>query len=164
MVTQQRIGIILPSENEVFEEDLERLVPDDVSFQMCGVPPTGSGAEAPATNNNTIEDCARSLTAADVDILTCCTSGGAQSRLGNEQEVIQRVQTITSIPVVATSMAELEALRALRCNSVCVITPCSDDINQAIASFLEDNGLHVACMAGRGWENAAQIGEDPPPR
>jgi len=164
MTTQRRIGIILPSENEVFEQDIERLVLDDVSFQMCGVPPTGSDAEAPAKSNNAIEECARSLTAAGMDILTCCTSGGTQSRLGNEQEVIQHVQSVTSVPVVATSMAELEALRALRCNNVCVITPYSDDINRAISSFLEDNGFQVTCMAGRGldWENVAQIGEDSP--
>lgn len=165
MANRKRIGIILPSVNNVFEPDIQRLAPADVTFHTARMPISNATVDSLKQMNEAIEDCARSLATAGVDVMAyACTSGSFFGGPGYDQQVIQRIQEAGGTPAVATSAAVVEALRALNIKKVCVATPYPDEVNAKIPPFLEGNGFQVVNMVGRGLgaKSALDIGDDPP--
>ena len=171
MANYKRIGIILPSANNVFEPDIQRLMPGDVSCHTARMPITNVSllaqeqAEAMKQMEEAMEECARSLATAGMDAMAyACTTGSLLGGLGYDQKVIQRIQDVGSAPAVATSAAVVVALRTLGINKVCVVTPHSEEVNAKIQPFLEGNGFQVISMAGKGLgtRNPLEIGDDPP--
>jgi maleate isomerase len=146
-----RIGLIIPSANSNMEPEFYKMAPDEVSTH------TSRMLLPKLTVENLIEmgklavKAALELKTAAVDILVFgCTSGSFVKGLGHDREIVDALEGATSIPAITTSTAVLEAFKLLGVKRVSVASPYTDDINQKLETFLEQNGLDVLALKGLG--------------
>lgn len=81
-------------------------------------------------------------------IAFACTSGSFfRGKRGND-ELIMRMERFAKVPVTTTSLAMIEALKALRVKRVALATPYIDEINLREKRFLESHGFRVVRVKG----------------
>jgi maleate isomerase len=81
-------------------------------------------------------------------IAFACTSGSFfRGKRGND-ELIMRTAHFAKVPVTTTSLAMIEALRALSVKKVALATPYIDEINLREKRFLESHGFRVVRVKG----------------
>ncbi len=92
---------------------------------------------------------AKLLRDADVElILYGCTSGSFIGGKDYEKELEAKIEDEVKVPVISTSTAVIEALKILDAQSILVITPYTDEINQREKEFLEANEFEVLDIRG----------------
>jgi maleate isomerase len=65
-----------------------------------------------------------------------CTSGSLVKGLGHDEELAQKIQSITNCPVVVTAGAVGDALRGMDARQICLVTPYVDEVNKKEVEFL----------------------------
>ena len=167
MVERKRIGIILPSVNNVLESDLAGVVPEGCTYHTTRmlVSSTGMTLQSLRDMNASIEDCVDLLSNCGMDILTYgCTSGSFMEGPGYDQKIISTIETKSGLPAVATAAAAAEAMHFLGLKRISIVTPYPDEVNKTIPVFFEGNGFEIVSIAGRGFGVAKSIDitNDPP--
>jgi maleate isomerase len=160
----QRLGLIIPSSNTVSERDFLRGVPNGVTVH------TGRAYMAETTveaERRMLEDhvpqAALDLATAKVDLTVfSCTSAAALLGREGEAELVANLENLTGAPIVSTNDAVTQAIKQHDGARVAVVTAYIDDLNRAIASTLEENGLDVVSIAGMGITDNFAIGEVEP--
>jgi maleate isomerase len=143
------LGLIVPSSNTVMEEELSRYVivhstrialrtVDEVSLKNM---------------NREVEKAVQLLTDCNPAVIVYgCTSGSFI-------EDIRKSFAATIIPVITTSEAVVNALKALHAGTVSVGTPYTDAINQKEKAFLESHGFVVPDIKGLNLTDNTEIGK-----
>lgn len=149
------VGVILPSANTVMEPELARLAPEGVTFHGARTPVRGlPSQESLEEMARGTEAAALDLASAEVDlILYGCTSG---SFMTDGEQLVARLQDLTSIPVTTTSAAVLAALRALGAGKVALATPYRQFITDGEVAWLEAEGFSVTSAIGLDMGETAQ--------
>lgn len=151
-----KIGLLVPSTNTVMEGDFHRLAPEGVSVH------TGRVRLAnPNISPKTLGDMAACIDGAADDVATCgvevivygCTSGSFFRGVAWDADTSARIERLAGRPFVTTSSASVEALRALGARRVAVATPYPDQINERLATYLEESGFSVTALEGLGDAN-----------
>ena len=153
-----RIGFIALATDFNSEQDLRRMLPGEVEIFTNRVtnhnPMTLDNLRAMADD---IERAAGGiLPGLGVDLMIYgCTSGTAAIGFENIAEHIHR--QCPEIPVITPVTAATAALQAVGANSVSVLTPYIDEINQALGDMLQTHGLKVLNICGFGSENDIEV-------
>jgi maleate isomerase len=95
-------------------------------------------------------------------IAFACTSGSFIGGVSGEETLRARLLEAGGVPVVTTSGAFIEALRALNVTNVVVATPYPDPINDSERDFIRTNGIAVASIGGLGISESVKIGHCTP--
>lgn len=77
-----------------------------------------------------------------------CTSGSYVLGPEGDAAIIDEMQAASGLPATTTSSAVVEALRVLGVQSVAVLSPHIDDLNERLRAYLEAAGFTVAAMVG----------------
>ena len=77
-----------------------------------------------------------------------CTSGSYVLGPEGDAAIIDEMQAASGLPSTTTSSAVVEALRVLGVQSVAVLSPHIDDLNDRLQAYLEAAGFTVAAMVG----------------
>ena len=77
-----------------------------------------------------------------------CTSGSYVLGLDGDAAIIERMQAESGVPATTTSSAVVEALRTLGAQSVAVLSPHIDALNERLTAYLEACGFSVAALVG----------------
>lgn len=77
-----------------------------------------------------------------------CTSGSYVLGPEGDAAIIAEMQAASGLPATTTSSAVVEALRVLGVQSVAVLSPHIDDLNDRLQAYLEAAGFTVAAMVG----------------
>lgn len=77
-----------------------------------------------------------------------CTSGSYVLGPEGDAAIIDEMQAASALPATTTSSAVVEALRVLGVQSVAVLSPHIDDLNDRLHAYLEAAGFTVAAMVG----------------
>lgn len=77
-----------------------------------------------------------------------CTSGSYVLGPEGDAGIIAEMQAASGLPLTTTSSAVVEALRVLGVQSVAVLSPHIDDLNERLQAYLEAAGFSVAAMVG----------------
>ena len=167
MAERKRIGIILPSVNNVLESDLADIVPEGYTYHTTRMPiiSTGMTLQSLRDMNESIEDCADLLSHCGMDVLAYgCTSGSFMEGPGYDQKIISLIESTSGLPAIATAAASAEAMHFLGLKKISIVTPYPDEVNQTIPAFFEGNGFDVISITGRGFgvTKADDIWRDPP--
>lgn len=84
-----------------------------------------------------------------MDLLVfACTTGSMIGGLGYDAEICKELEDAFGVKTITTSMAVMEAIKALNMTSVCLVTPYPPEINEMEKEFLESNGVKVSSMKG----------------
>ena len=161
--TGKRIGLIVPSTNTVMEPDLYRHLPNSVTVHTSRM--LLEGSVTVETEELMLDvylpECARQIGTLQPDVVVFgCTSAGALRGPAYEQELAEEISRATGAPTVTIMGAVVEELRRLEFNSVAVLTPYSEEINDTIKDSLEASGFTVPYINGmdvRGAFNIAAV-------
>jgi maleate isomerase len=124
-------------------------MPRGVTVHSARMPLKDTTVESLQTMIGGVEDAAKLL--ADVAphvIAFACTSGSFFRGKSGNDELIRRIQRFAKVPVSTTSLAMIEALRALKVKKVALATPYIDEINLREKRFLEAHGFRVVSVKG----------------
>ncbi|NJD99844.1 maleate cis-trans isomerase [Thermococcus sp. LS1] len=155
-----RLGLIVPSSNTTMEMELHSAIPEGVSLHTARVPLRNVTEEELIKMNALAVESAKLLRDAGVElILYGCTSGSFIGGKDFEKELEAKIENEVNVPVVSTSTAVVEALKMLDAQSILVITPYTDEINEREKEFLEANDFEVLDIRGLGIEDNTKIGK-----
>ena len=159
----KRVGLIVPSTNTVMEPDLYRHLPDGVTVHTARMLLEGSVTiEAEELMLDVyLPECARQIGTLRPDVVVFgCTSAGALRGPAYERELAEELSRTTGAPTITIMGAVVEELCRLKVNSVAVLTPYSQEINDTIKNSLEASGFqvpHIQGMDVRGAFNIAAV-------
>lgn len=77
-----------------------------------------------------------------------CTSGSYVLGPNGDAAIIELMQAESGVPATTTSSAVAAALRTLGAQSVAVLSPHIDALNERLRAYLEASGFGVAAMVG----------------
>ena len=139
-----RIGLIYPALG-VLDQEFSKFVPDGVSIHITRVM-SGEMEE--------VERATRQLIQAKVScIALACTVMSFEKGVGFNEELINKIKSVSGVPATTTSTAAVTALKELRINRIVVASPYSNERNKQLKKFLEDSSLRVVKVGGRYFSN-----------
>jgi maleate isomerase len=139
-----RIGLITVAAGSSTESEFNLYAPAGVAVLTTRIPLSGISLEALIEMAPYVDEAASLLAGAEVDVIAfACTAGSFVKGIGYDQEIIERLQSRTGLPVTTTSTGVLKGLSALKIKKVTLITPYSDEVNQAEKAFLKGSGFEV---------------------
>ena len=151
-----RIGVIAPLDDQV-EYAFNKYAPEGVSFDSTRLSFPGPTPEGLIYLSDQLEEAARMYQKKRHDVvLFGCTSGSCIKGYGFDKECIERIERACGWPGLTTSTAVLEAFKALGLNRTVVMTPYSEETNEAEKKFLEDNGITVTSITGVGFNRVGE--------
>jgi maleate isomerase len=162
---QARLGLMIPSSNTMMETDFIRGLPPGIALhtaRMFMVDTTAAG------ENRMLDEfalpAARDIGSARPDVVVFgCTSAGALRGNDYDTSLCEQISEITGAPTVSTIASVRDAIQASGADSVGVITPYVDELNERIRDSIEADGARVAAIAGLGITDnfdIAEVGED----
>ncbi len=159
-----RIGLIVPSNNTVVEQEFHRMLPEGITSYATRMRNTVVDETDLAVMVSHAERGADELATAEMQVIAfACTAGSLLRGTVWEQDLRARLETATrGIPCITTSQAVLEAFGLLGLHRVVVATPYIDELNRAEQQFFTANGVDVPAIRGLGIRRAVDIGKCPP--
>ncbi len=139
-----RIGLITVAAGSSTESEFNLYAPVGVAVLTTRIPLSGISLKALIEMAPYVDEAASLLAGAEVDVIVfACTAGSFVKGIGYDQEIIERLQSRTGLPVTTTSTGIVQGLSALKIKKVTLITPYSNEVNQAEKAFLENSGFKV---------------------
>ncbi|MFA4639931.1 maleate cis-trans isomerase family protein [Pyrococcus kukulkanii] len=155
-----RFGLIVPSSNTTMEMEFHRYIPEGISLHTARMPLRNVNEEELTKMATFATDAAKLLADAGVELIVFgCTSGSFIGGRDFEKEIEMKIEEEVNIETFTTSTAVIEALNVLDIQSLLVITPYIEGINQKEKEFLEANGFEVLDIRGLGIEDNLEIGK-----
>ncbi|MFA4700400.1 maleate cis-trans isomerase family protein [Pyrococcus kukulkanii] len=155
-----RFGLIVPSSNTTMEMEFHRYIPEGISLHTARMPLRNVNEEELTKMATFATDAAKLLADAGVELIVFgCTSGSFIGGKDFEKEIEMKIEEEVNIETFTTSTAVIEALNVLDIQSLLVITPYIEEINQKEKEFLEANGFEVLDIRGLGIEDNLEIGK-----
>ena len=161
--TRLKVGLMVPSSNTTVEYDFQCLMPANVSLHSARMWLTGGGTESYARMNEDLETCARHLGSAAVDLIVyACTGNSMVEGPGYDFEICRKISGLAGgAPTIAISMAVREAVDTLQLEKLAVLCPYVDSVTKMVGAYLDASGYRVVSLAGRGFADNLEIGNDP---
>ena len=158
---ERKLGLIVPSWNTVMEGEIQRMAGSAMSVHSMRIAHTADteenllhlATEAPAA--------AKLLAHAKVNvILYGCTASGFLKGPAGDRQVRTDIEAAAGIPVANSSLAIVEALRALGATRVSLASPYAAWLNERLRVYLEADGFKVLAMQGLSTEAHSTISSE----
>ncbi|MDR3534837.1 MAG: aspartate/glutamate racemase family protein [Rhodopila sp.] len=143
-----RLGVLVPSGNNVAETELRAMLPDSVTMLSTRLALRGSSEAELLAMLADLEGAARLLGDAEPDAIAfhCTAVSTFAPHLAGE--IRDRITAATGRPALATADAILAAFRVLNTRRVLLVTPYIEPVHQREIAFLSAHGL---TMTGGSW-------------
>ena len=141
-----KIGFMLPSSCMVYEQEFLKIIAgiDGVIGCPSRLLIRHTDADGLTEMNTHIEKAAEELSTIDPDlVIYMCTSGSFLEGNEWEREIRDKIKAITKAPVISTSQAVLEGLKALKLSKIAMWTPYDEDITKREVEWLRSNQIEV---------------------
>jgi len=154
-----RIGLLVPSSNTTVEAEFYRALPPSVTLHTARLYLTEITPEAILDMVRDMEQQARLLASADVDVIVLgATAPSFLKGLGYDRELALKIEKATGKRATTTSTALLEALARLGVKRVALASAYDDKVAAIARSFLEANGFTVVAAQGLGLVDNLAVG------
>lgn len=146
---RSKIGLITPI-GENIEHAFHIYAPEGVSFTSTKIRFPGERAQEDLPwIERQLEAAAAVYKDSDEDLVFLGSTAGSYAGGPDwDQACTQIIEKASGKPALAVGIAEREALKALGCKKVAVLTPYGEGINRAGKQMLEDSGYAVSGIAG----------------
>lgn len=159
MTKQKRIGLLLPSSNTVQEPEFYRALPDGFTLHVTRLLLENIEANSTLKIGEQVEDGARRLAHADVDIIVlAATAPSSRKGIGYDRELMSRITAASGKPATTAATALMEALKELNARQIVLGAAWSDDVNKTTADFIEQNGCKVLSQKALGLVANLEVG------
>jgi maleate cis-trans isomerase len=150
MQRAQRVGLMVPINNTTMEPELLAWLPPGSRCETRRIP-RGKGTLTPQDLPQYV---AQAMTLAEqfandsVDLVIYgCTAAGFMMGPVRDAEIGAELRRITGKPVVTTAGAMIESLRDIGAQTIALVTPYSDMVNERLRKFVEGSGIAVGVFA-----------------
>lgn len=144
MTSNKRIGLMLPSSNSVQEPELYRTLPPQVTLHVTRLFLEKIEANSTLMIGEQVEDGARRLSHADVDIIVlAATAPSSRKGIGYDRELMAKITAASNRQATTAATALLAAMQELGVKRLALGAPWSEDVNATTANFIEQNGFSV---------------------
>ncbi|MBM3926156.1 MAG: hypothetical protein FJ320_09290 [SAR202 cluster bacterium] len=157
MARPLRIGVLIPSTNQVVEPDFAAMVPKGVTYHSerlwndVKTPPGGGDGTYLRSMNDDIERAVRYLASANLDIIAYgCTSGTYHAgTVEYDHKVTKQIHGLCGLPAVTAVAASVEAMKHVKARKLSVIGPYGNYLLQnKLKPLLESQGFEVIQAQG----------------
>lgn len=154
-----RLGLLVPSSNTTNEPEFQRVLPEGTSVHTGRIPLEDVTADDLTEMSHTARRAAELVGHADVDVAAySCTTGSLVQGHDFAKDLEEEVAEAAGAPAVATALSVERALSVVGAETVTVVTPYVDELNERERSFLEKGGFDVQSVTGYGIEPNTEIG------
>jgi maleate isomerase len=144
-----RIGLLVPSSNTTVEPEFYRALPRDVTLHTARLFLTRIAPEAILGMVAEMENQARLLASADVDVIVLgATAPSFLKGLGYDRELIGKIEAATGRKATTTSTALIEAIQHFGARQVVLGSAYDAKVNGIAKAFLEASGVSVLATKG----------------
>jgi maleate cis-trans isomerase len=160
----KRIGVLYPGyaaegDFQVLNEVLEGSVAFEVVHTSIGEDAHREDALLDMGSADRLLEGARRLAPRGVSaVVWACTSGSFVYGWEGAQRQTAEVEDAIGVPASSTSLAYVNALRALGLRRVAIAATYPEDIARRFGAFLEDAGLEPVAVTSHGIVTAAEVG------
>lgn len=146
-----RVGLIVPSVNATIEPEFAWSAPAGLSFHAARVMLRETTPEGLRAMNEGVAAAADLVASVSPDVVAyACTSGTFLEGLDGLRRLVATLEARVRCPVVATSAAMIDALRALGVRRVALATPYLPAVDDLERAFLSAQGFDVVSVRGLG--------------
>lgn len=151
MASPQRIGLIIPSADQLTETQFHRYCPEGVTIHVTRLRLPQRRRLTAAEIDDAITDAAQALADAGPGVIVFHYPASALGDVSErEARFIDVIEEATDLPAVSTGRAVVEALHNLGVGKLVLITPYDDATGQKEACYLEEAGFEVIHELGLG--------------
>jgi maleate isomerase len=143
-----RIGMIVPSSNTCLEPQTYRMLGDraDVTVHFTRVEVTRIALDAGSDkqfDHATMVAAARLLSTAEVDVVAWNGTAGSWLGPDSDREMVRQIAEATGVPATTSTLAYLDAFEAFGTSRLGLLTPYTEDVNDAIRARYAVEGVQV---------------------
>lgn len=155
-----RIGLIVPSNNTVVEQEFRRILPEGITSYATRMRNTKADVNDLEVMVTHAARGADELSTAEVDVIAfACTAGSLLHGIEWERMLRRTLEKASGgVLCITTSQAVTDAFGHLGLRRIVVATPYIDELNQAETRFFEAGGFEVLDIRGLGIRRAADLG------
>ena len=158
-----RIGQIRPATTIESAEEWRSVAPPGVHFADARTIVPKVDAAGLRVMMSQVVDAAKQLATAHVDLIVQCGAPGIfLLDPDTEQQVTEQIVNATGIPALTMMQAMLDALAALGATNVAVATTYTEQVNAALATYLQSHGFKVGAMVGLSQDDPYLAGLEEP--
>lgn len=140
----KRIGLIIPSSNQLTEPEYHRFLPDGVLAHVARLRMTGANKLPLAELLPRIADAAMALADAKCHVIAFhCTAIALDAGPTGEPNIVSAISGATGIPATATAAAIIAALRTLGARRIGLVTPYDEANAEKERRYFEAAGLAI---------------------
>jgi len=163
----KRVGVIVPSVNTTFEDDLRRFMPADIRYHIArGRIEKENGK---VTHNSLLGLAAQApaiagyLNDAGMDAIAFnCTGSSIAGGPGSSERIVAQIEKDTGKPATATILSIMRALRALGIRKLVHVSPFTPEFSDEEADYLRHEGFEVVATVGMGHSDAHVVAQMTP--
>ncbi len=160
-----RIGLLVPSSNTVFENDIHAALPRPrftAHAARMHLVETTRQAEQSMLDHHA-PAAATALAAVHPDLVVFgCTSAGSLGGMEHDRSVCNALGIRASAPCIGVLSAVSDALARRQWKSVVLVTPYVEELTATIAGSLEEGGMSVLASGGLGITNNFALADPDP--
>jgi maleate isomerase len=138
-----RIGMLLPSSNQVSEPEMPSMLPEGVGLYTTRLKLAGGGHEAELRMIEKVEEAAELLADADVHVIAFHCTGVTTLTPEMPGDLKRRIHAATGKPAVVTSEAIVAGLERFHAKRIVLISPYGQQTNDDEVAFFAHHGIEV---------------------
>lgn len=161
MAQALKIGLMVPANNTTMESELLAWLPAGASCRTLRIPRQQgllTAADIPAYVGQA-ESMARAFAEDPVDVVVYgCTAAGILAGPERDRAIAASLHAITGRPVVTTASSMVASLQEEGAESIALVTPYQDEVNERLKAFLAHSEIRVRSMRSLGATNVEELG------
>jgi maleate isomerase len=162
MISQRRIGLIIPSSNRLAEPQFHSCIPPGVAVHFARLRMTGKWRKSPGELKTPLAEAAAALSDTKPDIIVFhCTANSMENGLAGEAAIVEWVEQASGCPALTTAQAITAALNHLRLRSIVLVSPYVKETNEREIDYLAQAGFRVMHDLGLGLQSDGYIAVTP---
>jgi maleate isomerase len=154
MVTEKRIGLIIPSSNRLTEPQFNQYAPKGVGVHVSRLRMTGKFRKAWNELEPQLAEAAAAISDVKPGVVVFhCTANSMENGLAGEAAIVETVQTASGCATITTAQAIRDALTRLEIKKLVLISPYVKETNEHEVRYLTEAGFTVLHELGLGLES-----------
>jgi maleate isomerase len=159
----KRIGLIIPSSNQLTEPEYHRYLPDGVLAHFARLRMTGANRLPLPDLLPHISDAAMALADAKCDVIAFhCTAIALDAGPTGEPKIVSTISGATGTPATATAAAIIAALRALGAKRIGLVTPYDESNAEKERRYFEAAALNIVTSRHFDLARRGMLASTPP--
>lgn len=154
-----RIGHINPSPATVGQEEWRLAAPAGVAFVGTRYRMEENDRASHDRMLEELERAALEVATAQVGVIVQCSTLAA---VGQEAEIRARIESATGVPALTVLGSMVAALRELDAERVALASPYTNEQNEALAAYLDEQGFDVVAWMGLDKAASSEFGAEEP--